>query len=61
MYRISNIMLLISTTIILFVGVGIIFNLIPTSSPIIAPLTVVSLFTSTISVGLKRKYKDISK
>lgn len=57
MYKLANNLLLIATMLIIFVGGGIILNIIPADSPIIAPSTVISLFLVGVGAGLKRKHK----
>jgi hypothetical protein len=57
LYKLGNLLLIIAVTISILIGGGIIVNTIPASSPIIAPLFVISLIFIGVGASLKKKYK----
>ena len=57
LYMLGNVLLIIAVTISILIGSGIIVNIIPTSSPIIAPMFVISLIFVGAGASIKKKYK----
>ncbi|AHF08457.1 hypothetical protein [Desulfitobacterium metallireducens] len=57
MYKLGEVLLLISVAIFILSGGGIIVNIIPKNSPIIAPLCVIALILLGAGAILKKKYK----
>lgn len=57
LYKLGKLLLLISVVILIFIGGGVIVNIIPDSSPIIPPLFVLSLILLGAGASLNKKYR----